>query len=29
MMRMRFSMIGRVVAVLAVVVIVFLYVWRP
>jgi hypothetical protein len=29
MMRMRFSLIGRVVAVLAVVVIVFLYVWRP
>jgi hypothetical protein len=29
MMRMRFSLIGRVVALLAVVVIVFLYVWRP
>jgi hypothetical protein len=29
MMRMRFSMIGRVLAVLAVVVIVLLYVWRP
>jgi hypothetical protein len=29
MMRLRFSLIGRVVAVLAVVIIVFLYVWRP
>jgi hypothetical protein len=29
MMRMRFSIIGRVLAVLAVVVIVVLYVWRP
>jgi hypothetical protein len=29
MMRMRFSPIGRVLAVIAVVVIVLLYVWRP
>jgi hypothetical protein len=29
MMRMRFSLIGRTLAVLAVVVIVVLYVWRP
>jgi hypothetical protein len=29
MMRMRFSLIGRVLALLAVVVIVVLYVWRP
>jgi len=29
MMRLRFSIIGRVLAVMAVVVIVFLYVWRP
>jgi len=29
MMRLRFSVIGRVFAVLAVLVIVFLYVWRP
>jgi len=29
MMRLRFSMIGRVLAVVAVVVIVVLYVWRP
>jgi len=29
MMRLRFSVIGRVLAVLAVLVIVFLYVWRP
>jgi len=29
MMRMRFSLIGRVLALLAVVVIVLLYVWRP
>jgi hypothetical protein len=29
MMRMRFSPIGRAVALLAVVVIVVLYVWRP
>jgi hypothetical protein len=29
MMRLRFSVIGRVLAVVAVLVIVFLYVWRP
>jgi hypothetical protein len=29
MMRMRFSLIGRAVALLAVVVIVVLYMWRP
>jgi len=29
MMRLRLSMIGRVLAVVAVVVIVVLYVWRP
>ncbi len=29
MMRMRFSLIGRVLALLTVVVIVVLYVWRP
>jgi len=29
MMRLRFSIIGRVLAVVAVVVIVLLYVWRP
>jgi len=29
MMRLRFSIVGRVLAVVAVVVIVFLYVWRP
>jgi hypothetical protein len=29
MMRMRFSPIGRVLALIAVIVIVLLYVWRP
>jgi len=29
MMRLRFSIVGRVLAVVAVVVIVVLYVWRP
>jgi hypothetical protein len=29
MMRMRFSLLGRAVALLAVVVIVVLYMWRP